>query len=825
MADGGPVIASSNRFDDIAPYMGRIYNDEPEKWRDVFPWEFPQYGTKQVEEAFIDSTFTASEVQVQGYRFLKQVFYCIGKWNVEIKIPRIAADWIRENQEILTDPNTREWIFKPGVGPKTFFEPKHFEQYGEKMLTHVVTYLQHTLQGSPNHDKPEENANVPSATNHAQASLSEVKPAADSTIAPAPIHIRKRENSYVHPENHRSGNTRFGSFQVNFSRQMQERSMMAQHSRSINFAPQSHHHQYRVGSFPPPAVVSQAGLPPHYSQAQHYSQSPHGNPSPHTPYENRMPQSYASQPPFYQEALTDRPNGREKRRDSHGSRGVLPSSRGNYKGKKGKRNKDSFSDSQPAREVAYRSPWDSSTQPALAAEGNDPDGLIPRLKDLSLESVAPSQPEQSFREQSSPPPLAAEAANKGPVGSTPVTPLVPDVAAEVLKPSLSLDTAGWAHEHMSDVTGDASAVASIPEVVPVKLPEPTCSPPTAVAADVASPPVTSSIPQVAAEIPKPCSPLDPVEEVDNHIFDATENARAGQSQPNSVLEVTLPDSAASLSPVIAVNHNVLEKHAKPEKAKGPAQTESLLGSLFSKPLKQKKPRPQKGKGSVKRKQKQAEDDSASNRSTITDQEFDAEMTASKAPSSIEDCVKPPIMHVERTTPAPSRDASPSKSRGMLGSIAGLFSSRAATPTITTEASVPGSPSRVIVEMVQSAPLLSFRDNVPLGTQSFRDDADMRSGEKLDAGAAAPAAPWSSQAPASAPKAQMVGESTGDAGASDHEQAFSMPDETRDSTVHGDSGDGGGRFANELDSRVGDGASPTVDAVKPKKKKKSKKKGR
>ncbi|KAK0912611.1 hypothetical protein LTR02_002762 [Friedmanniomyces endolithicus] len=146
----GPVIASSNRYDDLAPYCGRIYAVEPLKWRDIMPWDFPQSASKDDEEAFLRKFFTEREIYIQGgvpsgYKFLKQVWYCIAMWNAQVKVPMIAEQWMREMGNTAADPAMTGYIMAEEAELKTFFMKHEIEKYGERLLGVAVKHIQYLV--------------------------------------------------------------------------------------------------------------------------------------------------------------------------------------------------------------------------------------------------------------------------------------------------------------------------------------------------------------------------------------------------------------------------------------------------------------------------------------------------------------------------------------------------------------------------------------------------------------------------------------------------------------------------------------------------------
>jgi hypothetical protein len=142
------IIVSSNRFYDLRPFCDSLYYAEPQKWGRILPWEFPQNGTKEVEEAFLRMHFTETEIHMQGFRFLKHVWYSIAIWNYEQRVPSIATWWLNssENSSILEDPAMREDLCSAKATPETFFNSRDIQTYGKKLLSFVVKHIQEQVK-------------------------------------------------------------------------------------------------------------------------------------------------------------------------------------------------------------------------------------------------------------------------------------------------------------------------------------------------------------------------------------------------------------------------------------------------------------------------------------------------------------------------------------------------------------------------------------------------------------------------------------------------------------------------------------------------------
>ena len=112
MDERPPTIVSSNRFNDLEPYCSRVYHRKPDVWASTFPWEFPQNASKEKEEEFLRTCFSKDEIHMQGYRFLKQVFYCIALYNMNVRIPAFTDWWLAKpsSVEILSDTQLQPFL-------------------------------------------------------------------------------------------------------------------------------------------------------------------------------------------------------------------------------------------------------------------------------------------------------------------------------------------------------------------------------------------------------------------------------------------------------------------------------------------------------------------------------------------------------------------------------------------------------------------------------------------------------------------------------------------------------------------------------------------
>ncbi|CAK1354106.1 unnamed protein product [Cercospora beticola] len=151
MADGDgirpPVIASSSRFNDILPYCKILFEEEPKRWGGIMPHQFPQNASKEAEEEFLLTQFPASECQVQGFRFLKQVWYSIAINNRETRLPHVVNEWFEhKSKEYVGNPDLEGWLLREEACATTFFEQKEIDVFGSEFLDWAVQGIQWRLR-------------------------------------------------------------------------------------------------------------------------------------------------------------------------------------------------------------------------------------------------------------------------------------------------------------------------------------------------------------------------------------------------------------------------------------------------------------------------------------------------------------------------------------------------------------------------------------------------------------------------------------------------------------------------------------------------------
>lgn len=152
-----PVIASSNRYLDIEPYTKKLFVEDPKTWAQIFPWEFPQNGTREQEEEFLRRFFTEREIRMQGgadgdgngFRFLKQVWYSAALWNLNYRLPAVVDQWFEQNADLLSDPAMKEHMLRPDVQVGTFFDAEQMEMYGADLLHWAVKQIQFRVSPPP----------------------------------------------------------------------------------------------------------------------------------------------------------------------------------------------------------------------------------------------------------------------------------------------------------------------------------------------------------------------------------------------------------------------------------------------------------------------------------------------------------------------------------------------------------------------------------------------------------------------------------------------------------------------------------------------------
>lgn len=162
-ANDMPIIVSSNRFNDLRPFIDRLFATEPLKWGQIFPWDFPQGASQEIEDAFLREQFGDTNVHMWGSRFLKQAWYSTAIWNFEVRVPCTADWWCKENKNVFEDANMVKWMLNEEtqvlslscdspmlladplqVG--TFFMSNELAMFGHRFLHFVMLRLREMLQ-------------------------------------------------------------------------------------------------------------------------------------------------------------------------------------------------------------------------------------------------------------------------------------------------------------------------------------------------------------------------------------------------------------------------------------------------------------------------------------------------------------------------------------------------------------------------------------------------------------------------------------------------------------------------------------------------------
>lgn len=373
-------------------------------WDAVFPWEFPQDASKTEEEQFLSRYFSKHEIHMQGFRFLKQVFYSIALYNLNVRIPAFTGWWLSKpsSVELLNDAKLQPFLLRKDARPSTFFEDE-LPQYGEKFLTWVIPHLQSTIKQRL--EKPETVGKpVPAAidiaasTKKTQREVSEesdprtaqsVDSVVNTTVSlPTPVNVqpmsaievpqsapplmtamelapRARVVSNEQPRQSELQPRKRGNSFNRHSRQRGRGNFPIRNERNPKLYPSP-------GYWPPPVPMRNPRMPsdgpsdwtPLQMPPQlEYPPMQLGHPRPHiqhVPLEARF--APAQPPPYFNQPYEDRPNGQGfaafepqmayfhdpesfpggHRRDSQGSRGGRPF-RGQHSGRgKHSRGKNSF---------------------------------------------------------------------------------------------------------------------------------------------------------------------------------------------------------------------------------------------------------------------------------------------------------------------------------------------------------------------------------------------------------------------------------------------------------------------------------------------------
>lgn len=178
------VIVSSNRHNDIGPYCHRTFQTDPKKWGAVFPWEFPQGATREVEESFLREHFTDVEIHMQGgaggegrgFRFLKQIWLCIALFNAEHRLPAIEKWWWDQpmSKELLDDDESVRRMLSPDATLSNFaIDADTVNLYGEKFLFWAMRCIQLTTYNYTAEKREREHQKLNDPVNAAQEQTSQ----------------------------------------------------------------------------------------------------------------------------------------------------------------------------------------------------------------------------------------------------------------------------------------------------------------------------------------------------------------------------------------------------------------------------------------------------------------------------------------------------------------------------------------------------------------------------------------------------------------------------------------------------------------------------
>lgn len=171
------TVVSGDRAADVWPYVCSIWHDGYHLYRGIMPQDFPAKASKETEEAFLREFFPDFECHVQGYRFMKSVWFAMAELNFYTRLPKAIKHWFeqKENEDIIHDPSMRKFLMHPDAEPKTLFDVAEIERYGAKFLKVAMKGIQWHLE------HPETKPGI-----HGPESITlEVTPARPVTLSPS----------------------------------------------------------------------------------------------------------------------------------------------------------------------------------------------------------------------------------------------------------------------------------------------------------------------------------------------------------------------------------------------------------------------------------------------------------------------------------------------------------------------------------------------------------------------------------------------------------------------------------------------------------------
>jgi hypothetical protein len=139
----GSVIARSDPFSDLRPFIKHLWESRQAMCCNIYPDEFPRGtegkgATKDEEDEFLLRYFSASDLHMQGGRFLKQVLYSIARFN-EGNVLNCAAQWASEYKISHLDPGM------DAARIRQILDGYHSVSHPDSFLSRVVLVISYGL--------------------------------------------------------------------------------------------------------------------------------------------------------------------------------------------------------------------------------------------------------------------------------------------------------------------------------------------------------------------------------------------------------------------------------------------------------------------------------------------------------------------------------------------------------------------------------------------------------------------------------------------------------------------------------------------------------
>jgi len=149
-----PMIARSDPYADLRPFIIRMWCTRESMCRNVFLDDFPRHSdrpaTKAEEDEFLLKHFDANTLHMQGGAFLKQALYAIALYHQD-EVAKFAAEWADKHHD---DQDILVAIYNDDLDARSLFTAEYSIGRGDAFLNHARRIVKRVNpQNVPNEPK------------------------------------------------------------------------------------------------------------------------------------------------------------------------------------------------------------------------------------------------------------------------------------------------------------------------------------------------------------------------------------------------------------------------------------------------------------------------------------------------------------------------------------------------------------------------------------------------------------------------------------------------------------------------------------------------